>query len=183
MTAFTTDQWMIVALGVRARRAPRHGVPRQPEMEAPLPRGGRAARGGRGRERPGCAASMTSSSRCAAPRTGTGHAAATRRPTRPKHAAAPRRSGRPSPGSARRRRSRALRLAGPQRRLRRRQPGDRHAVGRGADVIEADALAEGDAGRIAAMLAADAELEVGRAPPGPARPRSRSARRRPRRRG
>src|SRR5205085_3045820 len=51
-------------------------------------------------------------------------------------------------------------LAVPKRRLRRRQPGDRHAVGRGADIIEADLLAESDAGRVAAMLAAYAELEV-----------------------
>ena len=47
-----------------------------------------------------------------------------------------------------------------ERRLRRRQPGDRHAVGRAGDVVEADLLAEGDRGRIAAVLAADAELDV-----------------------
>jgi hypothetical protein len=44
--------------------------------------------------------------------------------------------------------------------LRRREPRDRHAEGRAGDVVEADLLAEGDGGRVAAMLAADAELEV-----------------------
>src|SRR5690606_31626503 len=52
-------------------------------------------------------------------------------------------------------------------RLRRRQPGDRDAVGRGADVIEAGLLAEGDARRIAAVLSADAELDVGPGRPAP----------------
>jgi hypothetical protein len=51
-------------------------------------------------------------------------------------------------------------LSSLQRRLRRRQSRDRHAVGAGRDVIEADLFAEGDRGRIAAMLAADAELDV-----------------------
>src|SRR5690349_22467108 len=46
------------------------------------------------------------------------------------------------------------------------QAGDRHAVGRAADVIQADALAELDRGRVAAMLAADAELDI--RPLGPA---------------
>src|SRR3954468_13623409 len=55
---------------------------------------------------------------------------------------------------------RLLRLAVPERRLGRGQAGDRHAVGRGADIIEADALAEGDRGGVPAMLAADAELEA-----------------------
>src|SRR5438105_57634 len=41
------------------------------------------------------------------------------------------------------------------------QPGDRHAVGGAADVIQAQGLAEGDGGRVAAVLAADAELGVG----------------------
>ena len=58
-------------------------------------------------------------------------------------------------------------LALPERRLRRRQPGDRDAVGRGADIIEAGRLAEGDAGGIAAMLAANAELEAGLRRPAP----------------
>src|SRR3546814_17311576 len=47
-----------------------------------------------------------------------------------------------------------------QRRLRRREERDGHAVGRGADVIEADFLAEMDARRVAAMFAADAELDA-----------------------
>ena len=50
--------------------------------------------------------------------------------------------------------------------LRRRETSDRHAIGRGADVIEADAFAEGDAGRIAPVFATNAELDaVTRAPP------------------
>ncbi|KIU00899.1 hypothetical protein QU38_02765, partial [Staphylococcus aureus] len=48
-----------------------------------------------------------------------------------------------------------------QRRRRCCRPGDRHAIGRGRDIIEPGLLAKGDAGRIAAMLAADAELDVG----------------------
>ena len=55
----------------------------------------------------------------------------------------------------------------PQRRLRRREPGDGHAIGRAADVIEAGRLAEGDAGGVAAMLAANAELEAGLGRPAP----------------
>src|SRR5579859_108281 len=49
--------------------------------------------------------------------------------------------------------------------LGRRQPGDRHAVGRAADIVEADAVAEGDRGGIATVLAADAQLH-----PRPRRP-------------
>ena len=48
-----------------------------------------------------------------------------------------------------------------QRRLRGREAGDRDAEGRARDVVETRLLAEGDRGRIAAVLAADAELEVG----------------------
>jgi hypothetical protein len=47
-----------------------------------------------------------------------------------------------------------------QRRLGRRQPRDRDAERRARDIVEPDALAECDAGGIAAMLAADAELDV-----------------------
>src|SRR6202020_3346439 len=45
--------------------------------------------------------------------------------------------------------------------LRRRQPRDRHAVGRALDIIEANLVAERDRSRIAAMLAANADLEIG----------------------
>src|SRR5690554_5245656 len=38
---------------------------------------------------------------------------------------------------------------------------DRHAVGRAGNIGEAHFLAEGDGGRVAAMLAAYAELDVG----------------------
>src|SRR5438309_734498 len=48
-----------------------------------------------------------------------------------------------------------------QGRLRGRQPGRRHPVRRAADVGQADLVAELDAGGIAPMLAADAELDVG----------------------
>src|SRR5690606_17555193 len=40
------------------------------------------------------------------------------------------------------------------------EAGDRHAVGRAADVVEADSLAEGDGGGVAAVLAADAHLDA-----------------------
>src|SRR5690348_10001640 len=43
----------------------------------------------------------------------------------------------------------------------RREAGDRNAIGRAADVIEACAVAELDAAWVATMLAADAELQVG----------------------
>src|SRR3546814_12434343 len=48
-----------------------------------------------------------------------------------------------------------------QCRLRCRQTRDGHPVGRGADIIETGLFAEMDDRRIAAMLAADAELDVG----------------------
>src|SRR4051812_33989843 len=70
---------------------------------------------------------------------------------------------RPSPGSSRVTKSVLCR----ERRLRRRKPRNRHAVGRGRDVIEADFLAERDRRRIAAMLAADAELDLGARRPAP----------------
>src|SRR5436309_2761147 len=57
----------------------------------------------------------------------------------------------------------ALRLARnrlAERGLRRGETGDRHAVGRAGDVVEADLVAEGDGGGIAAVLAADADLEL-----------------------
>src|SRR6185437_830212 len=46
-------------------------------------------------------------------------------------------------------------------RLRRRQPRGEHAVGRAGDVVEAGAVEEANRGRIAAVLAADADLEIG----------------------
>src|ERR1035441_8358475 len=48
-----------------------------------------------------------------------------------------------------------------KRRLRGRQPGGQQTEGRAGDVVEADAVAELDGFRIAAMLAADAYLERG----------------------
>src|SRR5438045_1899068 len=51
-----------------------------------------------------------------------------------------------------------LRLA--ERRLGRRQPGDRHAEGRAAHVVHADLVAEMHAVGVAAVLAADADLQV-----------------------
>ena len=47
-----------------------------------------------------------------------------------------------------------------ERRLRRRQPGDRHSKRRARDIVEPELVAERDRGRIAAVLAADPELEV-----------------------
>src|SRR4029077_16219373 len=47
-----------------------------------------------------------------------------------------------------------------QRRLGRREARERHAVRRAADVVEPQAVAEGDRVRLAAVLAADAELQV-----------------------
>jgi len=47
-----------------------------------------------------------------------------------------------------------------ERRLGRGEPGDWHPVGRAGNVVEADLVAEADGGRIAAVLAADAELQV-----------------------
>src|SRR5439155_1394434 len=45
-------------------------------------------------------------------------------------------------------------------RLRSRQPGERHTIGRAADVVEPQAVAERDRVRLAAVLAADAELDA-----------------------
>src|SRR5262245_45617164 len=56
-----------------------------------------------------------------------------------------------------------LRLAGDlgaDRGLRRSQPRDRHAIGRARDIVETDLVAELHRGGIAAMLAADADLQV-----------------------
>src|SRR4051794_31286337 len=47
-----------------------------------------------------------------------------------------------------------------ERGLRRGEPRDRHAVGRAGDVIQPDLMAERHRGRIAAVFAADADLEV-----------------------
>src|SRR6185437_14483204 len=44
--------------------------------------------------------------------------------------------------------------------LRRGKAGDRHAIGRAGDVVEADLVAEGDGSGIAAVLAADADLQI-----------------------
>src|SRR5260221_8584791 len=55
------------------------------------------------------------------------------------------------------------RLAGralAERRLRGREPGDRHPERRARDVVEADLVTERDRARVAAMLAADADLEL-----------------------
>src|SRR6185295_6583945 len=60
--------------------------------------------------------------------------------------------------------SRALRLARDllaERGLRCGEARDRHAVGRARDVVETDLVAERHRGGIAAMLAADADLETG----------------------
>src|SRR5580704_19406494 len=68
----------------------------------------------------------------------------------------------------RERRPRSLRRARralAQRRLRCREPRDAHAEWRARHVVEADLVAEGDRGGIAAMLAANAELEVFPRPP------------------
>src|SRR5262245_61580275 len=61
------------------------------------------------------------------------------------------------PGGPRASRLPALRR---ERRLGRGEAGDRYAVGRAGDVIEASGLAERDRGGIAAVLAADAKLDV-----------------------
>src|SRR6185369_629220 len=78
------------------------------------------------------------------------------------------------PGRAGRQGDRAIRAADAlrlatlaQRRLGRRQTGDGHAVRRSGYVIEPEFLAEGDARRVAAMLAANAEFEVGPRCPAP----------------
>src|SRR5579871_3330665 len=46
-------------------------------------------------------------------------------------------------------------------RLRRRQPRDRQPVGGAGDVVEANLVAELDRRRVAAVLAADADLQLG----------------------
>src|SRR3954471_22984809 len=48
-----------------------------------------------------------------------------------------------------------------ERGLRRRQPCDRHAERRARDIVERERVAEGHRGGIAAVLAADADLELG----------------------
>ena len=60
-----------------------------------------------------------------------------------------------------------------ERRLRRREPRDRHAVRRAGHVVEPDPVAELDRARIAAVLAADADLELRSRACGPSRRRSR----------
>src|SRR5215475_10557491 len=60
---------------------------------------------------------------------------------------------------------RAMRL--PQHRLRCREPRQRDAIGRAADVVEPDQVAELDRTGLAAVLAADAELQVRLRPPPP----------------
>ena len=71
--------------------------------------------------------------------------------------------------------SRLRRRPATERRLRRGQPRDRHAEGRARDVVEPDLLAERDRRRVAAMLAADAELDVGLRRAARARPRARTS--------
>ena len=66
-----------------------------------------------------------------------------------------------------------------QRRLRGGQARHRHAVGRARHVVEPEPVAERDRRRVAAVLAADADLEVRARRPAPSRPRSASAGRRP----
>jgi hypothetical protein len=63
--------------------------------------------------------------------------------------------------SGNRRASRCARPLPTQRSLRRREAGDRDAEGGARDIVEPRLFAEGDRGGIAAVLAADAELEVG----------------------
>src|SRR6266852_8661628 len=48
-----------------------------------------------------------------------------------------------------------------ERRLRRREPGHGDSIRRGADVVEADPVEEMHRRRVAAVLAADANLQVG----------------------
>ena len=55
----------------------------------------------------------------------------------------------------------ALRAGGAQRGVGRGQAGDGHAVGRAGDVVEADGGEEGHRGGVAAVLAADADFEIG----------------------
>src|ERR1019366_10430379 len=53
------------------------------------------------------------------------------------------------------------RAAGGERCLGRRQPGDRDPERRAGDVVHLECLAEGDRTRLAAVFAADTQLEVG----------------------
>ena len=64
-----------------------------------------------------------------------------------------------------------------ERRLRGREARDRHAERRAGHVVEPDPLDLGDRLRVAAVLAADPDLEARAASRGPCRPRSSSARR------
>jgi hypothetical protein len=47
------------------------------------------------------------------------------------------------------------------RRLRGGEPRDRHAEGRAGDIVQSDFVTEGDRGRIAPVLSANAKLEFG----------------------
>ena len=80
------------------------------------------------------------------------------------------------------RRRRPPRRAREDRRLRRREPRDRHPERRAGDVVEARDLAEAHRGRIAAVLAAEAERRARGCARARAWRRSASARPRPRRR-
>ena len=118
-----------------------------------------------------------------------GARARTRCPTRPpprpcrgrRAAAAPPQPSTPSASAAASTARRSASSA-PQRRLRGGQARDRHAEGRARYVVEPDARAEAHAARIAAVLAAEPELEPGPRARGPCARRSRSARRCPARR-
>ena len=77
------------------------------------------------------------------------------------------------PGSKPKNQSILCRRSFRQGRLRRREPGDRHPIGRAGHIVEPHLLAEADRGGIAAMLAANAELD--RRPRLRARARRRSA--------
>src|SRR6185369_11726448 len=78
------------------------------------------------------------------------------------------RHGRAGPGHAvQSRRLLAVLLAHADGGLRGGEAGDRHAVGRAADVVQADALAELDRRRVAAVFAADAQLYIGPGRPAP----------------
>ena len=73
---------------------------------------------------------------------------------------------------ARRRSSRGSEPAAADDRLRRGEAGDRHAERRAAHVVEADLVEQRDRLRVAAVLAADAELEFRLAPCAHARRRA-----------
>src|SRR3954454_22607458 len=57
--------------------------------------------------------------------------------------------------------ARQRRLLGREGGLRGREPRDRHAEGRAGDVVEPDPVEQVDRGGVAAVLSADAELELG----------------------